>query len=80
MEHAPEVEAGLRQVQDERETPRAVAKPPQKKKNKPMSKSEQERKIEHLTRVQREFQQKQGSGSQEPVPSTHTFSILGYTD
>lgn len=50
----------------EKEAPRSLAKPPAKKKNKPMSKVEQERKIEYLKNSVQEFE-RHGSGSQEPV-------------
>jgi bromodomain-containing factor 1 len=46
----------------ERENPRALAKPASKKKNKPMSKYEQERKIEQLKSSVQQFE-KQGSHS-----------------
>jgi bromodomain-containing factor 1 len=66
MQYAPEVDAEMRKQFEARDTPRELAKPPSKKKNKPMSKSEQERKIELLKSREREFA-RQGSGSQEPV-------------
>ncbi|KAH8811825.1 hypothetical protein F5884DRAFT_291950 [Xylogone sp. PMI_703] len=69
MRHAPEVEAMVRKQMQEKEAPRSLAKPPPKKKNKPMSKSEQERKIEHLKNSVQEFE-RHGSGSQEPVMPT----------
>jgi bromodomain-containing factor 1 len=52
----------------EDEAPAKLAKPPAKKKNKPMSKSEQERKIEQLEGTLETFQ-RHASGSQEPMPS-----------
>jgi len=39
------------------------------KKHKPMGKAEQERSIEKLKEIKAQFQQRQGSGSQEPLPS-----------
>ncbi|RFU29786.1 hypothetical protein B7463_g6572, partial [Scytalidium lignicola] len=69
MRHAPEVEAMVKKQMQEKEAPRALAKPPPKKKNKPMSKVEQERKIEHLKNSVQEFE-RHGSGSQEPVMPT----------
>ncbi|KAH8687708.1 hypothetical protein BGZ60DRAFT_522358 [Tricladium varicosporioides] len=69
MHHAPEVDAQVRKQFAERETPRALAKPPAKKKNKPMSKTEQERKISQLTANLDNFA-RQASGSQEPVMQT----------
>ena len=71
MKHAPEVEAEARAMMEEKEeeAPRAtLAKPPAKKKNKPMSKSEQERKIEQLEQINKTFE-RHASGSQEPMPS-----------
>lgn len=70
MKHVPEVEAEAKALLEdkEEEAPRsALAKPPPKKKNKPMSKSEQESKIEALTKINNAFE-RQASGSQEPVP------------
>jgi bromodomain-containing factor 1 len=66
MQYAPEVEAAIKKQMRERESPRSVAKPAPKKKNKPMSKSEQESKIQQLQRKALEFE-RQSSGSQEPV-------------
>jgi bromodomain-containing factor 1 len=66
MQYAPEVEATIKKQMRERESPRAVAKPAPKKKNKPMSKSEQESKIQQLQKTALEFE-RQSSGSQEPV-------------
>jgi bromodomain-containing factor 1 len=66
MQHAPEVEAQVKRTLAERDAPRAPAKPAPRKKNKPMSKTEQERKIEQLKSSVQEFE-RQGSGSQEPV-------------
>ncbi|TVY43926.1 Bromodomain-containing factor [Lachnellula subtilissima] len=70
MIHCPEVDADMRKQFEARDTPRELAKPPTKKKNKPMSKSEQEQKIELLKSREREFANRQGSGSQEPVMPT----------
>lgn len=67
MIHCPEVDTDMRKSFEARDTPRELAKPPTKKKNKPMSKSEQEQKIELLKSREREFANRQGSGSQEPV-------------
>jgi bromodomain-containing factor 1 len=77
MKHAPEVEAEARAMMDEKEdeVPAKLAKPPAKKKNKPMSKSEQERKIEQLEGITAKFE-RQASGSQEPMPSKHFHSIF----
>ncbi|KAI0008739.1 Bromodomain-containing protein [Xylariaceae sp. FL0662B] len=47
--------------------PKSVA-PPKAKKNKPMNKHEQERKIEQLRELKAQLQ-RHGSGSQEPLPS-----------
>jgi bromodomain-containing factor 1 len=64
-------------LQDDKEDegPAKLAKPPAKKKNKPMSKSEQERKIEQLAGTLQNFQ-RNASGSQEPLPSTPSHSIF----
>lgn len=64
-------------LEDKEEDPprETLAKPPPKKKNKPMSKNEQERKIEELTRINNEFE-RQASGSQEPMPSEQPHSNI----
>jgi len=59
----------IEEQQQEKEAPRPSARPPQKKKNKPMGKNEQERKIELLKNSVQEFE-RHGSGSQEPVIPT----------
>jgi bromodomain-containing factor 1 len=67
MVHAPEVERDVRAAMNERDNPpRVSAKPAAKKKNKPMSKNEQERNIQHLKNSVQAFE-RQGSGSQDPV-------------
>lgn len=66
MKHFPEVEPRLRKASLEKEIPQTFAKPASKKKNKPMSKHEQERKIEQLKNTMQQLE-RQGSGSQEPV-------------
>lgn len=66
LKHAPEVEAEIKKSMMEKESPRTLAKPAPKKKNKPMSKTEQERKIEQLRNSMQEFE-RHNSGSQEPV-------------
>lgn len=69
LRYVPHVDDEIRQQFTQRDpAPRELAKPPSKKKNKPMSKSEQEQKIELLKQRQNEFE-RQASGSQEPVPS-----------
>jgi len=73
--YAPEVEQNLRKAMQEKESPRAVAKPATKKKNKPMSKHEQERNIEKLRNQMEQFE-RQGSGSQEPVLPSESFYAL----
>jgi bromodomain-containing factor 1 len=66
-EHSPDTEIRIRKQISEKESPRNhMAKPASKKKNKPMSKHEQERKIEQLKNSMQQFE-RQGSGSQEPV-------------
>jgi bromodomain-containing factor 1 len=64
--YAPEVETEIKKQMMEKEPPRTLAKPAAKKKNKPMSKTEQERKIEQLKNSMQEFE-RHNSGSQEPV-------------
>ncbi|TVY81022.1 Bromodomain-containing factor protein [Lachnellula suecica] len=64
--HAPEIGEDIRASYDQRDTPREPAKPASKKKNKPMSKNEQEQKIELLKNRANEFA-RQASGSEEPV-------------
>ena len=49
--------------------PRSSAAPPKPKKNKPMNKHEQERKIEQLRELKAQLA-RQGSGSQEPPPTS----------
>lgn len=68
MQYNPEVEQHLKdQMRAEHDGPRALAKAGPKKKNKPMSKGEQERKIQELTEKANLFQR--GSQSQEPMQS-----------
>ncbi|CAG8979150.1 hypothetical protein HYALB_00000284 [Hymenoscyphus albidus] len=68
MEHAPEVEATVRARFAEREGPRTLAKPAPKKKNKPMSKHEQERNIQHLRKELQSFNQPSNRpGSEDTV-------------
>jgi len=69
LKYAPEVEAEIKKSMMEKESPRTLAKPAPKKKNKPMSKTEQERKIEQLRNSMQEFE-RHNSGSQEPVLPT----------
>ncbi|ESZ92882.1 hypothetical protein SBOR_6745 [Sclerotinia borealis F-4128] len=69
-QHLPDVVASVRDAhQDKKEEPRVAAKPAQKKKNKPMSKTEQERKIAMLKEKVQEFSRPPGSASQEPIDS-----------
>ncbi|QSZ33270.1 hypothetical protein DSL72_002858 [Monilinia vaccinii-corymbosi] len=69
-EHLPQIEANVRStLQDKKEEPRAAQKPVQKKKNKPMSKVEQERKIALLKEKVQDFSRGAGSASQEPIES-----------
>lgn len=76
QQYAPEVEAAIKKQMLEKEAPRTLAKPAPKKKNKPMSKTEQERKIEQLRNSMQEFE-RHTSGSQEPVlPSKLTRSHM----
>ena len=55
--------------------PRVAAKPAPKKKNKPMSKNEQERNIQHLKNSVQAFE-RQGSGSQDPVIPSETPRLM----
>ena len=66
LQYAPDVEVAIKRQMMEKESPRTLAKPAPKKKNKPMSKTEQERKIEQLRNSMQEFE-RHNSGSQEPV-------------
>ncbi|KAA8565386.1 hypothetical protein MFRU_045g00730 [Monilinia fructicola] len=69
-EHLPQIEANVRaSFQDKKEEPRVAQKPAQKKKNKPMSKVEQERKIALLKEKVQDFSRGAGSTSQEPIES-----------
>lgn len=67
-EVAPEIKQGLAAAMNEttRDSPK-LARPVPKKKNKPMSKHEQDRKLEHLQGAMANFD-KSGSRSQEPMP------------
>lgn len=68
--HSPETVINVKaQYQDKKEEPRAIAKPVQKKKNKPMTKTEQERKIALLREKVQDFKKGPGSASQEPIES-----------
>ena len=70
MRHAPEVEVMVRKSMQERESPKSVAKPPPKKKNKPMSKLEQENKIQKLQAKALEFERQSSNSQEPPIPST----------
>lgn len=69
MKHAPEVEEAIKRTIQNRESPKAAAKPPPKKKNKPMSSVDQERNIKVLEQKLGTYQRaiSSGSHSQEPV-------------
>lgn len=67
MKHAPEVEEAIRKTIQNRESPKAAAKPPPKKKNKPMSSVDQERNIKVLEQKLGNYRASSGSHSQEPV-------------
>ena len=67
MKETPWVEENVRKSMQEKEPPRPLARPPPKKKNKPMSKVEQERKIEQLKNSMQEFE-RHGSQSQSQEP------------
>lgn len=74
-EHSPDTEVQVRARYAAKQSPEELARPPAKKKNKPMTKHEQERKIEELRGKVQQFE-RQGSGSQDPVmqsksPSSH---------
>ena len=70
LEYAPDAVDEARAMLDDKddEPPTKLAKPPAKKKNKPMSKNEQEAKIEQLEGTLKNFETR-ASGSQEPMPS-----------
>jgi bromodomain-containing factor 1 len=72
-QYAPDVESAVKESYEKKEEPRVPAKPMQKKKNKPMSKGEQERKIAELRNKMQEFRGA-GSRSQEPVESVEMRS------
>ncbi|CAD6500943.1 BgTH12-06646 [Blumeria graminis f. sp. triticale] len=84
MKHVPELEAQIRDsMSSEPRQATRTAKPATKKKNKPMSKHEQERKIEALTNLDSEFS-RAGFGSLEPTvpqfassPHQNTNATLG---
>ncbi|CAL3968472.1 unnamed protein product [Diplocarpon coronariae] len=69
MEHNPEVEKAVKATMQQRESPRVVAKQPARpKKNKPMSKVDQERNIKALQQKLGTYERaSSGSHSQEPV-------------
>ena len=75
LQYAPDVEAAIKRQMMEKESPRTLAKPAPKKKNKPMSKTEQERKIEQLRNSMQEFE-RHNSGSQEPVLPSKLYCII----
>lgn len=69
VQYCPEVVANVREAhQDTKQESRIPAKPVTKKKNKPMSKNEQERKIAQLKEKVQVFKAV-GSPSQEPIES-----------
>jgi bromodomain-containing factor 1 len=68
MKYSPEVHEAQKKSMEEKLPARTLAKPAQKKKNKPMSKNEQERNIEHLENLTAQFE-RQNSGSTEPIRS-----------
>ncbi|KAH7399924.1 hypothetical protein BKA64DRAFT_642081 [Cadophora sp. MPI-SDFR-AT-0126] len=71
MKHAPEVEDAIRKTIQGRESPKTAAKPPPKRKNKPMSSVDQEHHIKVLEQKLGTYQrQSSGSHSQEPVLPT----------
>lgn len=68
MQHNPEVQESVKRTMEERESPRVVAKPAPRKKNKPMSKDDQERNIKTLQQKLGTYERaSSGSQSQEPV-------------
>ncbi|KAF7947344.1 uncharacterized protein EAE97_004593 [Botrytis byssoidea] len=68
--HSPETVVNVKaQYQDKKEEPRAITKPVPRKKNKPMTKTEQERKIALLREKVQDFKKGPGSASQEPIES-----------
>jgi bromodomain-containing factor 1 len=75
----PDLEAQLKKEKYESEPARAPARPPQKKKNKPMSSTEQERNIKKLKDKQLEFE-RHGSGSQEPVQANSPLNMTMKSD
>jgi bromodomain-containing factor 1 len=75
LQYAPDVEAQIKKQFQEREPPRPVAKPATKKKNKPMNKHEQDRKIDQLRGSLNNFE-RQSSGSQEPVIPSKPSNVL----
>jgi bromodomain-containing factor 1 len=77
MKYAPHVVDEAREMLDdqEEEAPPKLAKPPAKKKNKPMTRTEQERKIEQLEGTLETFQ-RHASGSQEPIRSKPSQSVF----
>jgi len=80
LQYAPDVEAQIKKQFQEREPPRPVAKPATKKKNKPMNKHEQDRKIDQLRGSLNNFE-RQSSGSQEPVMPSKPSNVLSmYTN
>ncbi|RKF58164.1 Bromodomain-containing factor 1 [Golovinomyces cichoracearum] len=81
MKHVPELEGQIKESMssEPRQSTRA-AKPAPKRKNKPMSKHEQERKIEALTNLDSEFA-KATFGSQEPpMPEISNYASSPHLD
>ncbi|TQS36079.1 hypothetical protein Golomagni_03481 [Golovinomyces magnicellulatus] len=81
MKHVPELEGQIKEsMSSEPRQSTRTAKPAPKRKNKPMSKHEQERKIEALTNLDSEFA-KATFGSQEPtVPDASSYASSPHLD
>lgn len=66
--HTPDIERELRRQFSERDAPRAQAKQAPKKKNKPMNKFEQDRKIEQLKNQMQTFERGNSNSQEPPLP------------
>lgn len=74
--HTPEVERELRRQFQERDAPRVPTKQAPKKKNKPMNKFEQDRKIEQLKNQMQTFERGNSNSQEPPLPC----KLLKYTN
>lgn len=75
MQYAPDVQEGIKNTMAADSHPKPQPKAAPKKKNKPMSKFEQERNIDALSKTLNAYE-RQASGSQEPVLPSKFAKII----